>query len=133
MTATSLMQRCFVSLILLLVGTALAVAQPFTRRSSQMQHDGLKKYVEISNFRLGGKYDLNDPSKWENGGEGGVTLESLGGGKLRTAYIAIGNARRNAAGELTNAVIINFYSSGDSTDLYEQWVQVAALSDVLPI
>lgn len=133
MTATSLMQRCFVSLILLLVGTALAVAQPFTRRSSQMQHDGLKKYYEITNFRLGGKYDLNDPSKWENGGEGGVTLESLGGGKLRTAYVAIGNARRNAAGEITNAVIINSYYSGDSTDMYEQWVKGAALSGGVPI
>jgi hypothetical protein len=43
-----------------------------------MQHDELKKTVEIANFRLGGKYDLSDPSKWENGGEGGVTLESLG-------------------------------------------------------
>lgn len=133
MTATDVMKRCFVSLILLLVGTALAVAQPFTRRSSQMQHDGLKKYVEISNFRLGGKYDLNDPAKWENGGEGGVTLESLSGGKLRTAYIAVGNARTNAAGEITNAVIINSYYSGDSTDMYEQWVKGAALSGGVPI
>ena len=38
------------------------VAQPFTRRSSQMQHDGLKKTYEIANFRLGGKYDLADRS-----------------------------------------------------------------------
>jgi hypothetical protein len=133
MTATDVIKRCFVSLILLLVGTALAVAQPFTRRSSQMQHDGLKKYYEVTNFRLGGKYDLNDPSKWENGGEGGVTLESLGGGKLRTAYIAIGNARKNAAGEITNAVIINSYYSGDSTDMYEQWVKGAALSGGVPV
>ena len=133
MTGRDVAKRCFVSLIVLLVGTALAVAQPFTRRSSQMQHDGLKKYYEVSNFRLGGKYDLNDPAKWENGGEGGVTLESLGGGKLRTAYIAIGNARRNAAGEITNAVIINSYYSGDSTDMYEQWVKGAALSGGVPI
>ena len=95
MFGRSVMKRCFVGLILLLVSTALAVAQPFTRRSSQMQHDGLKKTYEIANFRLGGKYDLSDPSKWENGGEGGVTLESLGGGKLRTAYIVIGTPRRN--------------------------------------
>ena len=39
------MKRCFVSLLLLLVGTSLAIAQPFTRRSSQVQHDGLKKYL----------------------------------------------------------------------------------------
>ena len=55
MNGRSALKRCFVSLILLLVGTALAVAQPFTRRSSQMQHDGLKKTYEIANFRLGGK------------------------------------------------------------------------------
>src|SRR5204862_6780743 len=103
------MRQYVISLLLLLIGTSLAVAQPFTRRSSQMQHDGLKKTYEIANFRLGGKYDLSDPSRWENGGEEGVTLESLGAGKLHTAYIAIGNARRNAAGEITNAIVINSY------------------------
>ena len=69
------MRRYFISLLLLLIGTSLAFAQPFTRRSSQEKHDGLKKYYEISDFKLGGKYDLANPSKWENGGEGGVTLE----------------------------------------------------------
>jgi len=133
MTGADAVKRCAVSLIILLVGTAIAVAQPFTRRSSQVQHDGLKKYYEISNFRLGGKYDLNDPAKWEDGGEGGVTLESLGSGKLRTAYVAVGNPRRNAAGEITNAVVINSYYSGDSTDMYEQWVKGAALSGGVPI
>ena len=88
------MKRYVVSLLLLLVATSLAVAQPFTRRSSQVQHDGLKQYYEIPNFRLGGKYDLADPKKWEFGGEGGTTLESLGAGKLRTAYIAVGTPRR---------------------------------------
>ena len=127
------MRRYLISLLLLLIGTSLAVAQPFTRRSSQIQHDGLKKYYEIPNFRLGGKYDLNDPSSWESGGKGGVTLESLGGGKLRTAYIAIGSPRRNAAGEITNAVVINSYYSRDSTDMYEQWVKGAALSGGVPI
>ena len=133
MTGRDVLKRCIVSLIVLMVGTALAVAQPFTRRSSQMQHDGLKKTYEIANFRLGGKYDLSDPSKWENGGEGGVTLESLGAGKLRTAYITVGNARRNAAGEITNAVVINSYYSGDSTDMFEQWVKGAPLSGGVPI
>src|SRR5260370_14675113 len=122
------MKRCIVSLFVLLIATSLAAAQPFTRRSSQMQHDGLKKTYEISNFRLGGKYDLSDPSKWENGGEGGTTLESLGAGKLRTAYIAIGTPRRNAAGEITNAIVINSYYSGDSTHMYEQGVKGTALS-----
>ena len=127
------MKRCIVSLLLLLIATSIAAADSLTRRSSQMQHDGLKKTIEIANFRLGGKYDLSDPSKWENGGEGGVTLESLGAGKLHTAYIAVGTPRRNAAGEITNAVIINSYYSGDSTDMYEQWVKGAALSGGVPI
>ncbi|WP_050404498.1 alpha/beta hydrolase [Bradyrhizobium embrapense] len=127
------MKRLFIGLLLLAVSASVATAQPFTRRSSQVQHDGLKQYYEIANFKLGGKYDLANPAKWENGGEGGVTLESLGGGKLRTAYIAIGTPRRNAAGEITNAVVINSYYSGDSTDMYEQWVKGAALSGGVPI
>jgi len=122
------MRRFLVSVFVLLLGMSVATAQPFTRRSSQMQHDGLKQYYEIPNFRLGGRYDLANPSKWEDGGEGGKTLESQGGGKLRTAYIAIGTPRRNAAGEITNAVIVNSYYSGDSTDMYEQWVKGTALS-----
>ena len=127
------MRRFIVSLFLLLVATSIAMAQPFTRRSSQEQHDGLKKYYEISDFKLGGKYDLANPSKWENGGEGGKTLELLGGGKLRTAYIAVGTPKRNAAGEITNAVVISSYYSGDSTDMYEQWVKGTALSGGTPI
>ena len=127
------MKRCIISLLLLLIAVSSAAADSLTRRSSQMQHDGLKKTIEIADFRLGGKYDLSDPSKWENGGEGGVTLESLGAGKLHTAYIAVGTPRRNAAGEITNAVIINSYYSGNSTDMYEQWVKGAALSGGVPI
>ncbi len=128
------MKRFVVGLVLLVVSVSFAGADPpYTRRSSQMQHDGIKQYYEIANFRLGGKYDLADPSKWEDGGEGGVTLESLGGGKLRTAYIAVGTPRRNSAGEITNAVIVNSYYSGDSTDMYEQWVKGTALSSGTPI
>ena len=121
------MKRFIVSLLVLLIATCIAAADSFTRRSSQMKFDELKKTVEIADFRLGGKYDLSDPSKWENGGEGGVTLELLGAGKLHTAYIAVGTPRRNAAGEITNAVIINSYYSGDSTDMYVHWVKGSAL------
>src|SRR6201998_3340530 len=98
------MKRFVLAFILLLTSVSLATADPpFTRRSSQMQHDGLKQYYEIPNFRLGGRYDLDNPSKWVDGGEGGTTLESLGGGKLRTAYIAVGTPRKNSAGEITTA------------------------------
>src|ERR1700760_508555 len=128
------MKRLAFALIVLLPSVSLAMADPpFTRRSSQPQHDGLKQYYEIPNFRLGGRYDLDNPSKWVDGGEGGVTLESLGGGKLRTGYIAVGTPRKNAAGEITNAIVINSYYSGDSTDMYEQWVKGAALSGGVPI
>src|ERR1700753_4513958 len=92
------MKRFIVVFIFLLTAVAVASADPpFTRRSSQVQHDGLKQYYEISNFRLGGKYDLDNPSKWADGGEGGTTLESLGGGEPRTSYIAIGTPTQNGA------------------------------------
>jgi pimeloyl-ACP methyl ester carboxylesterase len=127
------MRRILILFCLLTGSFSAAWAQPFTRRSSQEQHDGLKKSYEISNFRIGGRYDLSNPLRWENGGEGGATLESVGGGKLRTAYIALGTPRRNAAGEIINAVIVNSYYSGDSTDMYEQWVKGTALSGGTPV
>lgn len=107
---------------------AAAADEPLTRRSSQVKHDALKQYYEIDNFRIGGRYNLDNPASFENGGEGGTTLESLGGGKLRTAYIALGTPRRDAAGEIVNAVVVNSYYSGDSTDMYEQWVKGTSLS-----
>jgi homoserine acetyltransferase len=127
------MRRYAITVLVLLIATSIAAADSFTRRSSQMKFDELKKTVEIADFRLGGKYDLSDPSKWENGGEGGVTLESLGAGKLHTAYIAVGTPRRNAAGEITNAVIVNSYYSGDSTDMYLHWVEGSALAGGVPV
>ena len=128
------MKRVVAGFLLLVISSCVAWADPpFTRRSSQMQHDALKQYYEIPIFRLGGRYDLADSSKWENGGEGGTTLESLGGGKLRTAYIAVGTPRRNASGEITNAVIVSSYYSGDSTDMFEQWVKGTALSGNEPV
>ena len=40
---------------------------------------------------------------------------------------------RNAAGDITNAVVISSYYSGDATDMYEQWVKGTALSGKDPI
>lgn len=102
--------------------------QPLTAACAQQRLCDLKKYYEVPNFKIGGKYDLTDPSKWEFGGEGGTTLEQLGAGKLKTAYIALGTPQRNAAGEITNAVIINSFYSGDSTDMYLHWVEGSGLS-----
>lgn len=62
----------------LLAGGALA-QQPITPRSVAPALDGLKKSYEVKNFRIGGRYDLMNPKAWENGGDGGTTLESLAG------------------------------------------------------
>jgi homoserine acetyltransferase len=97
---------------------------PLTPPSSVMAQDKLKKYYEIPNFRLGGKYNLDaNPETWRNGGEGGTTLESLGAGPLRVAYIAVGTPQRNDKGEITNALIVNTFYSGDSTYMYNTWYE----------
>ncbi|WP_024281139.1 alpha/beta hydrolase [Xanthobacter sp. 126] len=101
---------------------------PLTGTCSQQRLCQLKKFYEVANFRIGGRYDLSSPDKWANGGEGGTTLESLGAGPAKTAYIALGTPKRNAAGEITNAVVINSFYSGDATDMYAQWVEGTALS-----
>ena len=58
----------------------------------------LKTFYSIPDFRIGGTYNLDDPSSWESGGMGGVTLESLGEAPLRTACIAVGTPHRDADG-----------------------------------
>ncbi|MEW6124219.1 MAG: alpha/beta hydrolase [Pseudomonadota bacterium] len=108
--------------------TPPAPALKITGPCSQVRLCDLKKYYEVPNFRIGGRYDLAAPAKWENGGEGGTTLESLGAAPLHTAFITLGTPRRNAAGEITNAVVVNTFYSGDSTDMYAQWVEGTGLS-----
>jgi homoserine acetyltransferase len=107
------------------VAVSAADAKPLiTPPSSVMAQDKLKQYYEIPNFRLGGKYDLDaDPETWRNGGEGGTTLESLGAGPLRVAYIAVGTPRRNDKGEITNALIVSTFYSGDSSYMYNTWYE----------
>ena len=95
-----------------------------TPPSAAMNQDHLKLYYEIPNFRIGGKYNLNaNPETWRDGGEGGTTLESLGAPPLKVGYIAVGTPQRNDRGEITNAVIINTYYSGDSTWMYNTWFE----------
>jgi homoserine acetyltransferase len=97
---------------------------PVTPSSSIMEHDALKQYYRIPNFRIGGSYDLDaDPETWRDGGEGGTTLESLGAQPLQVAYIAVGTPKRNDQGEIVNAVIINTFYSGDATWMYNTWYE----------
>ena len=76
----------------------------------------------MRNFRIGGKYDLAQPAAWADGGAGGTTLESLGAKPARTAYMAVGTPRRNAKGEIVNAIVINSYYSGDATAMWNNWI-----------
>jgi len=48
------MKRFVVAFVVLLTTVSLAAAgPPFTRRSSPQQHDALKQYYEVADFRLG--------------------------------------------------------------------------------
>ena len=97
--------------------------QPLTARSVVAAQDKLKQSYEVKNFAIGGAYDLANPKAWENGGPGGKTLESLGAAPARTSYIAVGTPKRDSKGEITNAIVVNAYYSGDATAMYTNWYQ----------
>ncbi len=100
--------------------------ETWTPASSVPTLASLKKYYDIPNFRIGGTYDLEaDPETWRDGGEGGTTLESLGFGPLKTAYIDVGTPIRNEDGEIINAVIVSPHYSGDSAAMYSYWMPMA--------
>jgi pimeloyl-ACP methyl ester carboxylesterase len=124
MIKSKLRALCGAVAITLLVAAVVGAAQPqpLTPRSVVAKLDSLKLSYEVPNFRIGGKYDLARPDAWSNGGEGGQTLESLGAKPARTAYIAVGTPRRNAKGEIINAIVINAYYSGDATAMYNNWI-----------
>lgn len=109
----------------LLPGLAPAAdMKPITTPSSIMAQDKMKQYYVIPDFRIGGKYNLDaNPETWRNGGQGGTTLESLGAPPLKVGYIAVGTPRRNDRGEITNALIISTFYSGDSTWMYNTWFE----------
>jgi homoserine O-acetyltransferase len=81
----------------------------------------LKTFHPIPHFRIGGTYDLDNPSSWESGGVNGVTLESLGDAPLRTACITVGTPRRDADGYIDNAVLFSPFYSGDAGLMYYYW------------
>ncbi|WP_419658478.1 hypothetical protein [Desulfosarcina variabilis] len=68
---------------------------PITRSAEIASLAHLKKYYKIPNFKIGGEYDLDDPASFASGGNGGVTLESLGHGSLRIGYIALGTLKKD--------------------------------------
>ena len=92
-----------------------------TERSAIADLDALKETYEVPNFRIGGHYALDTPEVWADGGSGGTTLESLGAAPAHTAYIAVGTPKRNAEGEIVNAIVINSFFSGDATSMYSNW------------
>ncbi|HMN74449.1 MAG TPA: alpha/beta hydrolase [Burkholderiaceae bacterium] len=102
---------------------AAQAQQPVTERSAVARLDKLKQTYEVRNFRIGGKYDLANPKAWDNGGEGGTTLESLGAAPARTSYIAVGTPKRDAKGEIVNAIVISTFFSGDATSMYDSWYE----------
>jgi homoserine acetyltransferase len=89
----------------------------------------LKKFYAVPGFTIGGTYEIGNEAQYEFGGSGGTTLESLGAGPLRTAYIATGTPETDENGRITNAVIINSYYSGDSAWCYDYWFEGQAGND----
>ena len=110
-----------VALVAMLAIGPAAAQQALTPRSIVAAMDSRKLTYEVPNFRIGGKYDLAQPAAWADGGVGGTTLESLGAKPARTAYIAIGTPKRDAKGEIVNAIVINSYYSGDATAMVNNW------------
>lgn len=96
--------------------------QPITRSAEITSLKHLKQYYTIKNFKIGGTYDLDNPTSYTLGGTGGVTLESLGQKPLRVGYITLGTPAKDQDGKITNAIVINSYYSGDATSIYEKWV-----------
>jgi homoserine acetyltransferase len=100
-----------------------AYGKSITRSSGIEALHSLKKFYSVPNFKIGGKYEIGNEAAYEFGGNGGITLESLGQEPLRVAYIATGAPKRDANGKITNAVIISPYYSGDSTFNYFFWYE----------
>ena len=97
--------------------------RPITALSGVPALADLKRYYSIPRYGLGGRYEIGEESAYEFGGQGGVTLESLGADALRTAYIAVGTPERDSDGRITNAIIISPYYSGDSAWCYYWWYE----------
>lgn len=93
----------------------------FVETSAVAAFDGLKKYFRVPGFRIGGSYDLDRPDSYEFGGEGGVTLESMGLEAAQIGYIELGTPHLGPDGEIDNAILICPYYSGDATNMLDFW------------
>ena len=118
---TRFMFKAAVVLVFMLLASVAFAQQPHTQRSVVPALDGLKKTYEAPGFLIGGTYDVKEPKSYENGARGGVSLESLGAGPAKTAYIAVGTPKRDSSGRIVNAIVISSYYSGDATAMYNNW------------
>ena len=127
MTSSSLFSRRLLNwlgsavIALSLAGAAVA-QQPITARSAVPALDKMKQTYEVRNFRDRRQVRPGQPRRpGRTGGEGGATLESLGAGPAKTAYIAVGTPKKNEKGEIVNAIVISAFFSGDATSMYNSW------------
>jgi len=98
-------------------------SKPVTALSGVRSLRHLKGFYTIPDFKIGGTYEIGDESQYKFGAPDGITLESLGTGPLRTAYIAVGTPERDVEGRITNAIIISCYNWGDSAWFYYWWYE----------
>ena len=68
----------FVSAFIFVVMSVCAHGNEITRMSGVEPLHSLKKFYSISNFKIGGEYEIGNEAAYEFGGKGGATLESLG-------------------------------------------------------
>lgn len=94
--------------------------------SAANRFDGLKSYYTVPDFRIGGAYRLDDEASFENGGEGGITLESLGLEPVQIGYVTLGTPHHDADGQVDNAIVMCPYYSGDSTSMLDFWGEESA-------
>ena len=93
----------------------------FLDTSGANAFDARKRFAAIPEFRIGGRYDLDEPESYRHGGVGGTTLESLGLPPAQIGYCTVGQPHRGANGEIDNAILICPYYTGDSTTMLDYW------------
>jgi homoserine O-acetyltransferase/O-succinyltransferase len=119
----TILRKILVAIVVVLFLAVSVQAEPITRLSGLEGLQALKKFYQVSNFKIGGTYEYGNESSYEFGGKGGVTLESLGATPLRLSYIAVGTPQKDAQGQIINAILISPYYSGDSAFMVDFWFE----------